>query len=76
MNIFPFSVSYTIIMKKISVLTFLFSLTDGDFKEKLIRNVKKEVSLFITVRDCCELIPLLYYCMISRNNDLAPFVSF
>jgi hypothetical protein len=53
----------------------LLSFADIDFKEKLIRNVKKEVSIFIKVRVCYKLVSLLCCCMISRNNDLVPFAS-
>jgi hypothetical protein len=39
---------------------FSFPFADSDFKEKLIRNVKKEVSVFIRMRALCEFISLLH----------------
>lgn len=59
-------------------LVFVFSFSDNGFKEKLIRNVKKEVGLVIRKRfansDTCKL--FVTACYRQRSGDPVTFLHF
>jgi hypothetical protein len=63
-------------LENIFILVFVFSFSDNNFKEKLIRNVKKEVGLVIRRRFVTELGYICYSLLHVTDKDPVTFLSY
>ena len=62
------------LLQNIFSLVFVFSFSDNDFREKLIRNVKKEVGLVIGRRLFANWIHMLFVAAWNRQRSSDLFI--